>query len=306
MDEIYDVLIIGAGPAGLTAGIYTSRGKLRTLIIEKGALGGGLATRDLIENYPGYPDGILGPELSSNMVNQALNYDTEVQLGEVEQIKIDDNYKVVKTPFGEYTGKALIIAGGANNKKLAVPSEQEFADKGVFYCATCDGPHFANKVVAVAGGGDSGITEGLYLTKLVSKLIIIEMLPQCTATKVLLDRAFSDSKIEIKCSTKIEAITGDEQVKALELLDVQTGEKSTLEVDGVLVQIGLEPNTAYLGGIVPLDDQGYVLVNDKMETKVPGIFAAGDTRHNSMRQISTAVGDGTTAAMSAARYLASL
>lgn len=306
MDGIYDVLIIGAGPAGLTAGIYTSRSKLGTLIIEKEALGGELVNRDLIENYPGYPDGILGPELGSNMVNQAINYGAEIQLGEVEQIKIEGNHKVVKTPFEEYSGKAIIITGGAHNKKLGVSGEQEFADKGVFYCATCDGPRFVNKVVAVAGAGDSGITEGLFLARLVSKVIIIEMLPQCTATKILQDRAFSNPKIEVRCGSKIEIIIGDEQVKALDLLDIQTGERSTLQVDGILVHIGVEPNTDYLNGIVPLDRQGYILVNEKMETEIPGVFAAGDIRHNSAMQIATAVGDGATAAISAGRYLASL
>jgi thioredoxin reductase (NADPH) len=306
MDGTYDVIIIGAGPAGLTAGLYTSRSKLSTLIIEKETLGGELVNRDLIENYPGYPDGILGPELSGNMLNQAMNYGAEFQLGEVEQIKIDGNRKVVQTSSGEYSGKAIIIAGGAHNKKLAVPGEQEFADKGVFYCATCDGPHFADKVVAVAGGGDSGITEGIFLTRLVSKVIIIEMLPQCTATKILQDRAFSNPKIEVKCGSKIEAIIGDERVKALDLLNIQTGERSTLEVDGILVHIGIEPNTDYLSGTVPLDSKGYVLVNEKMETEIPGVFAAGDIRLNSAWQIATAVGDGATAALSLVKYLGSL
>lgn len=299
MGEIYDVIIIGSGPAGLTAGLYTSRSKLRTLIIEKGALGGELANRDLIENYPGYPDGILGPELSSRMVNQAMNYGTEIQLGEVERIQTNGNRKVVKASFGEFACKAIIIAGGAYNRKLGVPGEEEFVDRGVFYCATCDGPRFANKVVAVAGGGDSGITEGLFLARLVSKVIIIEMLPQCTATKILQDRAFSNPKIEIRCDCKIEAIIGDEQVKALDLLHVQTGERSTLEVDGILVHIGLEPNTDYLSGAVPLDSNGCVLVNEKMETKIPGVFAAGDIRHNSQQQVITAAGDGAVAALSA-------
>ena len=301
--ETYDIIIIGSGPAGLTAGLYTNRSKLRTLIIEKGALGGELANRDLIENYPSYPDGILGPELSSRMVNQAVNYGTEVQLGEVEQVQIDGNRKVVKTSFGEFAGKAIIIAGGAHNKKLGVPGEEEFVDKGVFYCATCDGPRFANKVVAIVGGGDSGITEGLFLARLVSKVIIIEMLPQCTATKILWDGATSNPMIEIKCGSKIEAIIGDERVKALDLLDIQTGKKSTLEVDGVLVHVGVEPNTDYLSGIVPLDSKGHILVNEKMETEIPGVFAAGDIRHNSPMQIATAVGDGATAALSASRFL---
>ncbi|MFC1966259.1 NAD(P)/FAD-dependent oxidoreductase [Chloroflexota bacterium] len=306
MDVIYDVIIIGAGPAGLTAGLYTSRAKLNTLIIEREKFGGELLDRDLIENYPGYPNGVSGPELGSNMASQVMNYGTQIQFGEVEQIDIDEDYKVIKTAQGNYRSKALIIAGGAHPMKLGVPGEQEFADRGVFYCATCDGPRFANKAVAVAGGGNSGMTEALLLTRMVSKVTIIEMLPQLTGTKIIQERISSNPKIEIKCGVKIEAIRGDDQVKALDLLDVQTGQKSALEVDGILVWIGLDANTDYLKGKVPLDEKGQIVVNDQMETEIPGVFAAGDIRHNSPMQITTAVGDGATAALSLERYLQSL
>ncbi len=306
MDVIYDVIIIGAGPAGLTAGLYTSRAKLNTLIIEREKFGGELLDRDLIENYPGYPNGVVGPELGSNMASQVMNYGTQIQFGEVEQIEIDEDYKIIKTAQGNYRSKALIIAGGAHPRKLGVPGEQEFADRGVFYCATCDGPRFANKAVAVAGGGNSGMTEALLLARMVSKVTIIEMLPQLTGTKIIQERISSNPKIEIKCGVKIEAIRGDDQVKALDLLDVQTGQKSVLEVDGILVWVGLEANTDYLRGKVPLDERGQILVNDQMETEIPGVFAAGDIRHNSLMQITTAVGDGATAALSLERYLQSL
>ena len=262
--------------------------------------------RDLIENYPSYPHGVLGPELGSKMMNQVMNYGAEMRLGEVEQIEIEENHKVVRTSQGDYLGKAIIIAGGAYPRKLGIPGEEGFVDKGVFYCATCDGPRFTDKVVAVAGGGDSGITEALFLARLVSKVTIIEVLPQLTATKILQERAFSNPKIEIKCGSKIEAIVGDEQVKALDLLDIQTGERSTLQVDGILVHVGLEANTDYLRGSVPLNEKGQILVNEKMETEIPGIFAAGDIRHNSPMQIATAVGDGATAALSLGKYLESL
>ena len=194
MNEDYEIIIIGSGPAGLTAGLYAGRSKLRTLIIEKESLGGQLSSRDLIENYPGYPEGIMGPELSSRMMNQVLNYGVEIQLDEVEKIKIDGSRKVITTAATEYSAPVIIIAAGAKYKDLDVPGEQEFIGQGVFYCATCDGPRFANKIVAVAGGGDSGITEGLFLANLADKVIIIEALPQCTATKILLERAFANQR----------------------------------------------------------------------------------------------------------------
>ncbi len=186
---------------------------------------------------------------------------------------------------------------------MSVPGGQ---GKGVFYCATCDGTRFADKVVAVVGGGDSGITEGLFLTRFVQKAIVIEELPRLSATRVLQERAFSSQKMEIRCGVRIEAIVHDKQDKVLELLDVQTRERSALQVDGILVHIGLEPNTNYLSGVMPLDEKGHILVNKKMETKIPGIFAAGDIRHNSPMQIVKAAGDGAPAALSLEKYLASL
>jgi thioredoxin reductase (NADPH) len=306
MVENYDVIIIGSGPAGLTAGLYTSRNNLRTLILEKESLGGELATRDLIENYPGYPEGVMGPDLSSNMMNQVMNYGTEVQLGGVEKIEIKNDQKIVKTASDEFACKALIIASGSNHKNLGVPGEQEFADKGVFYCATCDGPRFANKVVAVCGGGDSGLTEALFLTKIVSKVIVLEALPQCTASKILLGRAVSNPKIEIRCGIKVLAILGDDQVKSIDLQVVATGEKQNLPVDGVFVLIGVKPAVDFLQGIVPLTADNYIMVNEKLSTSIPGIFAAGDVRQYSPAQISTAVGDGATAGISAVRYVLTL
>jgi thioredoxin reductase (NADPH) len=245
------------------------------------------------------------------MMNQAMSYGVEFQLAEVIGLELGRDPKVVKTIQGDYLGKVIIIAGGSHPKKLDVPGEEEFVGKGVAYCAVCEGGSFGNKVVAVAGGGDAGITEGLYLTRIASKVIIIEIMPELNATEVLRKRASASSKIEIRCGTKIKAIVGDGQVKGLELLDVKTGQESTLEVDGVFVHIGLEPNTKYLRremgkrgwNIIPLDMNGYVLVNDKMATKIPGVFAAGDTRHNSACQIATAVGDGATAALSAIQFL---
>ncbi|MDO8567677.1 MAG: FAD-dependent oxidoreductase, partial [Dehalococcoidales bacterium] len=193
--------------------------------------------------------------------------------------------------------------GGASPLKLNVPGEEEFANKGVFYCATCDGPGFAKKAVAVAGGGDSGITEGLFLAKLGCRVTIIEAMPQLTGTRVLQDRAFANPGIQVKCGTRIEAVTGDSEVKGLNLLDIKTGAKSNIAVNGLLVHIGLKPRTEYLKGVLALNNRGQVVVNDRMESEIPGVFAAGDVRSNSAMQISTAVGDGATAAVSLCRYL---
>jgi len=259
----------------------------------------------LIENYPGYSDGVLGPDLGSSMAKQAMDYGTEIEFGEVERIEVEEGYRVVKTSRGDYLGKATIIAGGAHPKRLGVPGEEEFADRGVFYCATCDGPRFIDKVVAVAGGGDSGLTEALFLAGMVSKVIVIELLPHLAATKTLQERVSSNPKIETKCGVEIEAIHGDEQVKTISLLDTKTGQTSVLEVDGILVHVGLDANTDYLRGSLSLSEIGQILVDEKLETGVAGIFAAGDIRHNSPMQISTAVGDGATAALSLGKYLGS-
>ena len=301
--EIYDVVIIGSGPAGLAAGLYAARAGLKIVILEREGFGGYLANIDLIENYPGLAEGVRGNELSHNMMKQVMDYGADFQLTEVIGLELEEDSKVVKTIDGNYFGKAIIIAGGSHPKKLGVPGEEEFTGKGVAYCAVCEGKPFANKVVAVAGGGDSGITEGLYLTRIASKVIIVEIMHQLNATEVLKKRALENPKLEIRCGTKIKSIVGDDSVKALELLDVKMGQESTLEVDGIFVHVGLEPNSDYLRGVLPLHENGQILVTDKLETQVPGCFAAGDIRHNSQRQVITAAGDGAIAALSASRFL---
>jgi thioredoxin reductase (NADPH) len=301
--KIYDVVIIGSGPAGLTAGLYTARAGLKTLILENQGFGGYLVNIDLIENYPGFSEGIRGNDLARSMMKQAMAYGVEFQLVEATGLEIREDYKVVKAIEGEYWGKTIIVAGGSHPKKLGVPGEAEFASKGVAYCAVCEGGSFSNKVVAVAGGGDAGITEGLYLSRIASRIIIIEMMLKLTATDVLQKRALNNPKIEVRCGTKIKAILGDGWVKEVKLLDVKTGQESSLEVQGVFIHIGLEPNSGYLKGALPLDSNGQVLVNDKMEAQVPGCFAAGDIRCNSSRQVITAAGDGATAALSASKFL---
>jgi len=302
----YDVIIIGSGSAGLAAGIYTSRAGHLTLIMEKHTMGGELMNRQLIENYPGFATGIQGPDLGSAMLEQATSFGAEVEMGEVIAIRESGGVKMVKTGDQTLTCKAVIIASGSHSRKLNVPGEEELANKGVFYCATCDGPILAGKAVAVAGAGDSGITEALQLEKLGCKVTVLELMPQPKASKVLLDRAEANPNIEIKCGVKIKAIVGDEWVNGIDLEDVATGQTSRLAVDGIFVRIGLIPNTQFLEGVLDLPPSGHIPVNENMETTIPGIFAAGDVRLHSPAQIATAVGDGVTAAIAAGRYIASL
>jgi len=308
MEADYDLIIVGCGPAGLAAGLYAGRGRLKVLLLGKETAGGEMRGIEQVENYPGFPDGVSGAKLGLEMMKQAMKYGLQFKLAEVEGIELQQDYKVVKAKViraGEaaYLAKAVIIAGGAYPRKLGAPGENEFAGKGVSYCGVCDAPQFKERVVAVAGGGDAGLTEALYLTRIASDITIIELMPQLTASKILQERVLANPKMKICCGTKIEAIIGDDQVKELKLLNVLTSERTTLQVGGLLVRIGLEPNTSYLKGLLSLDSEGYVLVNEQLETSIPGIFAAGDIRHGSSRQIATAVGDGVTAALSADRLI---
>ena len=311
MEADYDVIIVGCGPAGLAAGIYAGRARLKVLILGRQAAGGEIRSIEHVENYPGFPEGISGAKLGLEMMKQAMQYGLEFKLAEVEGIELQNDYKTVKaklikagqTEQVTYLVKTVIIAGGARPKKLGVSGENEFAGKGVSYCGVCDGPQFADRVVAVAGGGDAGLTEALYLTRLASEIIVIELMPQFNASKILQERALANPKMKICCGTRIEAITGDDQVKELELFNVLTNERTTLPVCGILIRIGLEPDTGYLKGLLSLDSEGYVVVNEQMETSVSGILAAGDIRHGSTRQIAAAVGDGVTAALSADRLI---
>ena len=308
MEADYEVIIVGCGPAGLAAAIYAGRAGLKVLLLGKETAGGEMRGIEQVENYPGFPDGISGAKLGLEMMRQAMKYGLQFKLAEVKGIELQEDYKLIKAKIirgseATYLAKAVIIAGGAHPKKLGVPGENEFAGKGVSYCGVCDAPQFAQRVVAVAGGGDAGLTEALYLTRLASEITVIEEMPQLTASKILQERALANPKIKICCGTRIEAIKGDDHVKELELLNVSTNERTTLPVGGILVRIGLEPNTNYIKDLLSLDSEGFVLVNEEMKTSIPGVFAAGDIRHGSARQIATAVGDGVTAVLSAGRLI---
>jgi thioredoxin reductase (NADPH) len=298
----WDAIIIGGGPAGLTAGLYLSRANRRTLLLDKDTAGGYIRNIELMENYPGFADGVSGASLASQMVTQAKKYGLQIENTEVTGFELYQDARYITCSHGQgFTTNTIIIAGGSRNKKLGVPGEEELAGKGVFECALCDGSHYADKVVAVCGGGDSGVTEALYLAKIASKVIIIEAMPKLNATAILRDRIETNSRIEVRCASIVEAISGKDKVESIEL--VSGKKRESLKVDGILVHIGLEPNTGYLRGIVPLDERGQIIVNQNMETEVPYIFAAGDIRSNSPRQVVTAVGDGAIAAITAQRLL---
>ena len=299
----YDVIIIGGGPAGLTAGLYTARAKLESLLLEKLAIGGLIANAELVENFPGFPAGIGGLDLTDLMQQQATKFGLQTLLAEVTGIELEKDRKLVKTTEGDFIAKALIIAGGSKRQKLNVPGETEFTGKGVSYCATCDAPLFSDKTVAVVGGGNAAVSEVLHASKFASRVILIHRRNELRASAILQERVFAEPKIEFLWDTTVDSIEGENLVKRLRLNQVKTGEKSTLEVDGIFVSIGIQPDTDYLKGIVPLDSVGYIITDKNMQTEVPGIFAAGDIRQDSIRQSISAAGDGATAAVYAHRFL---
>ena len=304
MGNEYDVIIIGGGPAGLTAGIYTARNRLNGLLIEKGGIGGLMVNAEQMENYPGFPEGISGFELGELMHKQASKYGLEILLAEVSGIELQEKQKVVKTTQGNFIAGAVIIAGGSERSKLGVPGEEKFTGKGVSYCATCDAAFFNEQTVAVVGGGNAAISEALHLAKFASRVVVIHRRDQLRAARILQERAHSEPKVEFLLNNIVEEIEGQDLVERIRLQHKVTGEKSTLDVSGVFISVGQKPNTDYLKGIVPLDARGYIITNDKMETEIPGILAAGDIRSSSIRQVIAAAGDGATAAIYADRFLA--
>jgi len=299
----YDVIIIGGGPAGLSAGIYTARARLGTLLVEKGAIGGQIINAELVENYPGYKDGISGIDLTMAMYEQATKFGMETLTAEVSGIEINSGRKTVKTDQGDFTAGAVIIAGGSERRKVGVPGEKEFTGKGVSYCATCDGAFFRDKTVAVLGGGNSAVTEALELTRFASKIYLIHRRDELRATKILQEKLLTDSRIQVLWDTVVLEITGDKFVNNIKIKNVKNGETSDLPVIGVFVSVGTLPATGYLKGLLNLDDNGAIVTGNRLETSMPGVFAAGDIRSGSIRQVIGAAGDGASAAVNAGKYL---
>jgi thioredoxin reductase (NADPH) len=302
MGENYDVIIVGAGPAGLTAALYTSRAGLRTVLVEKEMFGGALMNRDVLEDYPGHAE-ILGPDLASQMLDQATQFGAEMEMATVEDIRVDGDQKVVVTDSGEFTGKAVILTGGTHAESLGIPGEEDLEGKGVIHCATCDGPLYKEKVVAVVGGGNDAVYEALSLAKYATKIFLIHGEDKLRADSFLSEKASAEAKIEFVWETEVTGILGDDGVTGIQISNRQTGETSKIDVYGVCIAVGSKPNTESLGGVLKLAENGAIPVGRDMETELPGVFAAGNIREGSSMRIASAVGDGSTAAMAAEAYV---
>jgi len=305
-EKIYDVIIAGAGPAGMTAAVYTSRANLSTLMIERGIPGGQMANTEDVENFPGFSH-ILGPDLSNKMFEHAKKFGAEYAYGDIKEIVDGEEYKIVKAGSKEYKARAVIIATGAEYKKLGVPGEKELGGRGVSYCAVCDGAFFKGKELVVVGGGDSAVEEGVYLTRFASKVTIVHRRDQLRAQKILQQRAFNNEKIDFIWNHTVKEIHGtDGKVSSVTLVSTENSEEKEFKTDGVFIYIGMVPLSKPFESLGITNSNGYIETNEKMETKVPGIFAAGDIREKTLRQIVTATGDGSIAAQSAQHYVEEL
>ncbi|MEY8350212.1 thioredoxin-disulfide reductase [Bacillus cereus] len=305
-EKIYDVIIIGAGPAGMTAAVYTSRANLSTLMLERGIPGGQMANTEDVENYPGY-ESILGPDLSNKMFEHAKKFGAEYAYGDVKEVIDGKEYKTVVAGKKEYKTRAIIVASGAEYKKVGVPGEKELGGRGVSYCAVCDGAFFKEKELVVVGGGDSAVEEGVYLTRFASKVTIVHRRDALRAQKILQDRAFQNEKVDFIWNHTVKEINEENgKVGSVTLVDVNSGEEQEFKTDGVFIYVGMLPLSKPFTELGITNENGYIETNERMETKVPGIFAAGDVREKMLRQIVTATGDGSIAAQSAQHYVEEL
>jgi thioredoxin reductase (NADPH) len=304
---IYDAIIIGGGPAGLTAAIYLSRARMDTLLIEKAMPGGQAILTEIIENYPGFPHGITGPELMQKMEEQAVRFGLKIEYGEAVEFKIkedaEDKVKIVKINNQEYRTLTIILASGAEASKLKVPGEEELRGRGVSYCATCDAPFFKDQKIVVIGGGDTAIEETLYLTKFVREATIVHRRDRLRATKILQERVFANKKINFAWDSVVTKILGSEKVEGILIQNKKTGKEKEIPCQGVFIFVGNVPNSKFLNELVKLDQKGYILTDGNMMTSQEGIYACGDVRKKILRQVVTACGEGATAAFAAQKYI---
>nr|WP_263313990.1 thioredoxin-disulfide reductase [Mammaliicoccus sp. Marseille-Q6498] len=302
----YDVIIVGAGPAGMTAAVYASRANLSTVMIERGMPGGQMANTEDVENFPGF-DLITGPDLSTKMFSHAQKFGAKYEYGDIKNIEDKGTYKVVNMGDKTLTARAIIIATGAEYKKIGVPGEQELGGRGVSYCAVCDGAFFKGKNLYVIGGGDSAVEEGIFLTKFADKVTIVHRRDELRAQKIIQDRAFKNEKIDFIWNSTLKTINEkDGKVGSVTLVSTEDGSEQEHQADGVFIYIGMKPLTKPFESLGILNENGYIETNDEMETNVPGVYAAGDVREKTLRQIVTATGDGSIAAQNAQAYIESL
>jgi thioredoxin reductase (NADPH) len=297
-----DILVVGAGPGGLTAGMYSARAEYNTVCIEKMSPGGQIANTELIEDYPGF-ESISGRELAKKMHDHAVKFGLKVVFDSVEKIKLDGKYRIVECGNETYRAKAVIFGTGGQPRKLDVPGEAEFTGRGVSYCAICDGAFFKDQVIAVAGGGDAAVEEGIYLTKFGSKVLLIHRRDELRAQKVIQKRAFENPKIEIIWDSVVAKVNGSDIIESIDIKNVKTGDITNHKVGAIFPFIGFVPNSDFFDFEIRKDSSGYIVTNQNLETSMEGIFAIGDVRKQLCKQITNAVGDGTTAAVAADKYI---
>ena len=300
----YDVLIVGGGLAGMTAGMYAARYGLRTAIVERMMGGSSIINVEKVENFPGFPEGVMGADLAAMTQEQAMTSGAEFIMGEVSGISLDGDYRVVSADSGDVKAKTLIIAAGSTPRLLGIPGEEEFMGRGVSQCATCDGPLYSGEVVGVAGGGDSAADEALVLAQYVERVLLFHRRGELRAQQSLVDRVLAEPKIEVVWNTVIDEVLGENTVSGVRATNTATGEQGARELSGLFVYVGLAPNANVAGGLLETDGGGHIPVNVSMETAVPGVYAVGDIRQHSSSQLVSAAGDGATAAIAAYRYIA--
>jgi thioredoxin reductase (NADPH) len=303
LEKNYDLIILGGGPAGLTAAIYAARAQIKTLLVEKEAIGGEAASTDLIENYPGFPEGVSGFELADRMRRQAERFGSRIYYALPHEVILKSQPKKITLDGKKLNAKTLIIASGTSPKTLNIPGEAKFKGHGVSYCATCDGPIFSGKDIAIIGAGNSGLQEGLFILKFVKSLAIVEYLPTIQAEKILEERIRAHENVNWLLNHQITSINGEKWVNSITVKNRVTEEDKEILVEGVFIYVGLNPNTEYVYGQLELNKWGYIITDQKMQTSLPGVFAAGDIRETEIRQVATAIGDGAVAANSAQQFI---
>lgn len=301
----YDLVIIGAGPAGLTAGIYAARARMKVLLLEKAVPGGQILITDWIENYPGFPEGISGYDLAEKMRVQAQDLGLEIQTAQVHSLNLSADTKEIVLKDRTILTKSLIIASGASPKKLGI-GEDKYMGKGISFCATCDAPFFKDKIVVAVGGGDTAVQEAIFLTKFAKKVFLVHRRDELRATKILQERALANDKIEFVWDSVVTGVDGLFGIENVHVKNLKTDEKTTIKADGCFIWVGILPNTEFLNGAVKTDEFGFIAADANMQTSVPGVYVAGDVRDTPLRQIATAVGDAAIAAVNAEHYIENL